>query len=153
MSGFIATGTAEAFTLTNDGFWPDIDADHLRASLRLDGTASNARLQLAAVSAMLSVNRELASLRAEYQAEGYATLAAVPAAELQGLSGLIHLYRRAIYCTAGAELAERYRSFDATAAGNQRADDLAPSIDEYRRDARYAIRDLLGITHSTVELI
>lgn len=153
MSGFIATGTAEAFTLTNDGFWPDIDADHLRASLRLEGTVSNARLEQAAVNAMLSVNRELANLQAEYQAEGYATLADVPAAELQGLSGLIHLYRRAIYCTAGAELAERYRSFDTTAAGNQRADDLTPSIDEYRRDARYAIRDLLGITHSTVELI
>lgn len=153
MSGFIATGTAEQFTLTNDGFWPDIDADRLRASLRLDGTVSNARLELAAVNAMLSVNRELAVLRAEYLADGYATLADVPAAELQGLSGLVHLYRRAIYCTAGAELAERYRSFDATAAGNQRADDLTPSIDEYRRDARYAIRDLLGITHSTVELI
>ena len=153
MSGFIATGTTEAFTLTNDGFWPDIDADYLRASLRMDGTVSNARLELAAVNAMLSVNRELAMLRAEYMAEGYATLADVPAAELQGLSGLIHLYRRAIYCTAGAELAERYRSFDATAAGNQRADELTPSIDEYRRDARYAIRDLLGITHSTVELI
>ena len=153
MSGFIATGTAEQFTLTNDGFWPDIDADQLRASLRLDGTVSNDRLEQAAVNAMLSVNRELANLQAEYQAEGYATLAAVPAAELQGLSGLIHLYRRAIYCTAGAELAERYRTFDATAAGNQRADDLTPSIDEYRRNARYAIRDLLGVTHSTVELI
>ena len=153
MSGFIATGTAEQFTLTNDGFWPDIDADQLRASLRLDGTVSKDRLEQAAVNAMLSVNRELANLQAEYQAEGYAKLADVPAAHLMGVSGLIHLYRRAVYCTAGAELAERYRSFDATAAGNQRADDLTPSIDEYRRDARYAIRDLLGITHSTVELI
>ena len=153
MSGFIATGTTEEFPLTNDGFWPDLDAEHLRASLRMDGAVSNPRLEMAAVNAMLSVNRELAGLRADYQAEGYTKLADVPAAELQGLSGLIHLYRRAVYCTAGAELAERYRSYDATAAGNQRADDLTPSIDEYRRDARYAIRDLLGETHTTVELI
>lgn len=153
MSGFIATGTAEAFTLTNDGFWPDIQTDHLRASLRMDGTVSDERLAMAAVNAVLSVNRELSQLQAEYRTQGYQTLEDVPSAQLQGLSGLIHLYRRAIYCTAGAELAERYRSFDATAAGNQRADELTPSIDEYRRDARYAIRDLLGITHSTVELI
>jgi hypothetical protein len=152
-SGFIATGTAEAFTLTNDGFWPDIDADRLRASLRLDGTVDNVRLEVAAVNAMLSVNRELAGTRADYEADGYATLSDVPGAKLQGVSGLILLYRRAVYCTAGAELAERYRSYDATAAGNQRADDLTPSIDEYRRDARYAIRDLLGETHITVELI
>lgn len=153
MSGFIATGQAEAFTLTNDGFWPDIEADHLRASLRLDGTVSEMRLEMAIVNAMLSVNRELAVLRAEYLAEGYASLDEVPAAQLRGLSGLVHLYRRAVYCTAGAELTERYRTFDATAAGNARADELTPSIDEYRRDARYTIRDLLGITHSTVELI
>ncbi|HLT04391.1 MAG TPA: head completion/stabilization protein [Pseudomonas sp.] len=153
MSGFIETGKTEAFTLTNDGFWPDIEADHLRASLRMDGTVSDARLEMAAVNAVLAVNRELASLRAEYRAQGYERLQDVPAAQLQGLSGLVHLYRRAVYCTAGAELAERFRSYDATAAGNQRADDLTPSIDEYRRDARYAIRDLLGIGHTTVELI
>ncbi|KHL68866.1 phage P2 capsid completion gpL-like protein [Pseudomonas flexibilis] len=153
MSGFIATGTAEAFTLTNDGFWPDIQTDHLRASLRMDGTVSDERLAMAAVNAVLSVNRELSQLQAEYRTQGYQTLEDVPSAQLQGLSGLVHLYRRAVYCTAGAELAERFRSYDATAAGNQRADALTPSIDEYRRDARYAIRDLLGITHSTVELI
>lgn len=152
-SGFIATGTAEAFTLTNDGFWPDIDAEHLSASMRLDGTVSAARLEVAAVNAMLSVNRELSLLKTQYQDEGHATLADVPASQLRGVSSLLHLYRRAVYCTAGAELAERYRSYDATAAGNQRADDLTPSIDEYRRDARYAIRDLLGETHTTVELI
>lgn len=153
MSGFIETDKTEAFTLTNDGFWPDIEADHLRASLRMDGTVSDARLEMAAVNAVLAVNRELASLRAEYRAQGYERLQDVPAAQLQGLSGLVHLYRRAVYCTAVAELAERFRSYDATAAGNQRADDLTPSIDEYRRDARYAIRDLLGIGHTTVELI
>ena len=105
MSGFIATGTAEAFTLTNDGFWPDLDADHLRASLRMDGTVSNARLEVAAVNAILSVNRELKPLKAQHQADGYATLADVPGAQLQGVSGWVHLYRRAVYCTAGAELA------------------------------------------------
>lgn len=153
MSGFVATSPAEDFVLTNDGFWPNIQTDHLRASLRMDGTVSDERLAMAAVNAVLSVNRELSQLQAEYRTQGYQKLEDVPSAQLQGLSGLVHLYRRAVYCTAGAELAERFRSYDATAAGNQRADDLTPSIDEYRRDARYAIRDLLGIGHTTVELI
>ncbi|WP_349616215.1 head completion/stabilization protein [Azotobacter salinestris] len=154
MSGFIANGgSAEPFVLDNDGWFPDIDAAHLRAAVRLDGSITNARLEVAAVNAMLAVNRELAAYKAAEQANGHATLAAVPAASIAGESELVHLYRRAVYCTAGAELAERYRSFDATAAGNQRADDLTPSIDEYRRDARWAIRDLLGLVHTTVELI
>lgn len=154
MSGFIANGgSAEPFVLDNDGWFPDIDAAHLRAAVRLDGSITNARLEVAAVNAMLAVNRELAAYKAAEQANGHATLAVVPAASIAGESELVHLYRRAVYCTAGAELAERYRSFDATAAGNQRADDLTPSIDEYRRDARWAIRDLLGLVHTTVELI
>ncbi|MNL78814.1 Phage head completion protein (GPL) [compost metagenome] len=63
------------------------------------------------------------------------------------------IYRRAIYCTAAAELSERYRSYDSTNDGNSNADELTPSVDEYRRDARFAIRDLLGVGHCTVELI
>lgn len=153
MSGFIAGGTATTFTVTNDGFWPDIDANALRDSLRLDGAVSDARLEVAAVNAILSVNRELAAYRAAQEAAGHASAAAVPGEQVAGETLLIHRYRRAVYCTAGAELAERYRSFDATAAGNQRADELTPSIDEYRRDARWAISDIRGLTRSTVELI
>lgn len=154
MSGFIANGGgAEPFTLVNDGWFPDIDADHLRAAMRLDGSITNARLEVAAVNAMITVNRELAAYKAREQANGYAALVDVPAVAIKGESELVHLYRRAVYCTAGAELAERYRSYDATADGNQRADDLTPSVDEYRRDARWAIRDLLGAVRTTVELI
>ncbi|SFB30806.1 head completion/stabilization protein [Azotobacter beijerinckii] len=154
MSGFIANGgSAAPFVLVNDGWFPDIDADHLRAALRLDSSITDARLEVAAVNAIISVNRELATYKSGEQANGHAALVDVPAVTIKGESELVHLYRRAVYCTAGAELAERYRSYDATAAGNQRADDLSPSIDEYRRDARWAIRDVLGNAHTTVELI
>ncbi len=56
-------------------------------------------------------------------------------------------------CCTAAELTERYRSFDASDSANQRADDLTPSIDELRRDQRWAIRDLKGESRVTVELI
>jgi hypothetical protein len=58
-----------------------------------------------------------------------------------------------VYCTAGAELAERYRGLDTTGTGQSAADQLTPVIDEYRRDARWAISDILGLTRTTVELI
>lgn len=153
MSGFIAGGTTAQFTLSNDGFWPDLDADHLRASLRIDASVTNARLEVAAVNAVLSVNRELSGLKATHQADGHAALVGVPGIAINGESALVHLYRRAVYCRVGAELAERYRSFDTSNAGDKNADDLTPSIDEYRRDGRWAISDLLGKGHSTVELI
>jgi hypothetical protein len=154
MSGFIATGnTAEAYVITNDGFWPDIDGATLRAAIRLDGSISDPRLEVATVSALIQVNQELRGLKASHQASGHAVLADVPADRINDESCLVLIYRRAIYCTAAAELSERYRSFDSTADGNRNADELTPSIDEYRRDARFSIRDLLGVGHSTVELI
>lgn len=153
MSGFVAGGNAEPFNLVNDGFFPDIDADDLCAALRLDSSISNARLEVAAVNAMLAVNRELAHYKASAQANGHAALSEVSDESIASERVLVRLYRRAVYCSTGAELAERYRSYDTTAIGETHAEQLTPSIDEYRRDARWAIRDLLGTGHATVELI
>ena len=46
-----------------------------------------------------------------------------------------------------------YRSYDSTNSGNNNAEELTPTIDDYRRDLRWAVRDFLGINRSTVELI
>lgn len=153
MSGFIAGGTAEAFTLVNDGFWPDIDADHLRAAQRIDAVVTNARLEVAAVAAMVAVNRDLSAAKAKWLAAGFGTLAEVPADKIAGASMYVHGYRRAVYSLTSAEVAERYRSYDATNSGAKSADQEEPSADDYRRDARHAVRDILGIGHATVELI
>ncbi|WP_263264883.1 head completion/stabilization protein [Pseudomonas sp. RIT-PI-S] len=153
MSGFIAGGPVASTPLDNDGFWPNIDAGAVTTVLRLDGSVPVVRLEQAVLNAMLSLNRELRALKARYRAEGFTTLAQVPAEQVGGESEWLLLYRRAVYCAAGAELCERYRSYDSTGEGHNRADVLAPTVDEYRRDYRYAVRDLLGNGHATVELI
>ena len=157
MSGFVANGsTAPAdapLVLVNDGWFPELNFDHLRAAIRIDSSVTDERLTVAVTNAMISVNRELAQFKAEHQAAGHGALSAVLDESIGGEPVLVHLYRRAVYCTTAAEIAERYRSSDSTGNGNKNADDLTSSIDEYRRDARWAVRDLLGNTHSTVELI
>lgn len=153
MSGFVGNAPAQPFTLTNDGFWPDIDADHLRERQRIGGNVTNARLEEAAVAAMISVNRELRTLKLRYMAEGADTLAEVPADQINNESELVHTYRRAIYSEASAEVAERYRNYSATEAGAAKGEAEELSADDYRRDKRFAIRDLLGISRTTVELL
>lgn len=155
MSGFVANPTVSVseLNLTNDGWFPDIDMAALRAAIRLDGTITEARLRHAAVDAVASVNRELYEWQYQQIDAGHTTLAAMPSVQLDGRSRLHLLYLRAVYSTTKADLTERYRDYDSTASGNQRADDLTPSIDEQRRNARWAIRDILGRPHSTVELI
>lgn len=153
MSGFVAGGAATSFSIESDGFWPSIDADQLRATLRIDASVTDPRLETAVVAAAISVNRELRQWRAKQQAAGHATLADVPAETINSQSELVHLYARAIQAATGAEVCERYRSYDSTGSSDSKAEALQFNIDEYRRDQRWAIRDLLGVPRMSVDLI
>lgn len=154
MSGFIANGIASAeAAIENDGFWPAIDPVALRQRIRLDGSIAAERLRAAVVNAVMAVNDELAVWKQTQRDAGIRRLEDVPADRIDGTSRLQQLYLRAVTCATAAEVAERYRAYDSTAAGHQRADDLTPSIDELRRDVRWAIRDFLGAPRMTVELI
>lgn len=154
MSGFIAGGdTSAEYRIGNADFWPDIDGGKLRDAMRIDSSVTDARLETAAVNAMLEANRELRSYRTKQQAAGYATLEDVPAEQINGESQWLYLYRRVIYCGALAELVERYKSYDATNSGEQKVTEEESSADQLRRDARKALRTILGISHATVELL
>lgn len=156
MSGFVAGGNSTPATsghINTDPFWPSIDLDDVRGTLRIDSSVTPIRLEAATIAAAISVNREFAKWRRAKQAEGYATLADVPAEQIEDKSELVHLYQRAIYAATGAEICERYRSYDSTNSGNQNAEELTTSIDELRRDQRWAVRDFLGLGRTTVELI
>lgn len=155
MSGFIANASRPAASadVESGAFWPAINIESLRSAVRLEGNVTEERLRMAVVNAVISVNDELRQWRATQEAAGATSLAQVPGDQVDGQSRLVQLYRRAVYCNVGVEITERFRSYDATAQGNQRAEDLQPTIDELRRDVRYAISDILGTRRVTVELI
>ena len=151
---FISTTPAPVETpVTNDGFWPDIDPVKLRAVARLDGTVTADRLRSSILSAVMSTNRELAAYKAAQQLLGHATLASVPAEQIDGASVQISHYLIAVYSTVQAELTESYRDADTTGAGDKAADKLELRTSDLRRAARWAVSDLLGIRRTTVELI
>lgn len=155
MSAFVAGGgiPAAAYPISNAEFWPEIDGQKLRAAMRITASVTDARLEVAAVNAMLTTNAELAGYREQHRADGRAALADVPAEKIQGESQLLHLYRRAVYCRALAELVERFTSFDATNSGDQKVTEEETSADQLRRDARWAVRDILGVSRTTVEAL
>lgn len=153
MSAFVASGTVASGHINTDPFWPSIDLDSLRATLRIDASVTPARLETAVISAAINLNRELSDWRAAQQAAGYATLDAVPGDRIKDVSVKAHLYRRAIEAGTGAEVCERFRDYSATNTGNNKAEEVAPTIDDYRRDLRWAVRDFLGKSRTTVELI
>lgn len=154
-TGFIATAPTapDEGQVTSDPFWPAISLADLRDTVRLDGTVTPARLKHAVIDAITSVNRDLADWRRAREAEGVATLAAVPGEVINGESAYLHSYRRAVYAMTRANLLERYTDYSATGDGVKGADAKIISSDDLYRDARFAIRDILGTTHITVALI
>ncbi len=154
-TGFIANATTSPAEgeIDSTPFWPAISLPDLRDTVRLDGTVTTARLKHAVIDAITSVNRDLADWRRAREAEGVTTLAAVPGEVINGESAYLHSYRRAVYAMTRANLLERYTDYSATGDGVKGADAKIISSDDLYRDARFAIRDILGTTHITVALI
>lgn len=121
----------------NTFFWPDIDLQQLRESLRYEGTVTAQRLRLAVKTAISEVNAELFDWRADQMAAGFKTLDDVPAEALDGVSEKITHYLAAVEAITAATIAERYRGYDAS--GTKKAGDVEASADEYWRDARFSI--------------
>jgi hypothetical protein len=154
MSGFVATAPATGVTEISSGDWyPSINLAAARAIMRADGTVTDDRLTECLSVAVSTVEDLLDAWQQQQLALGRLTLADVPSKQLNGESRLVLLYRRAVYASAQAELIERYRGVDATAAADRRADAMTTTIDDYQRYLRYAIRDILGRPRSDVELI
>ena len=137
----------------NDGFFPDVDPAAVREDARIPTSITPARLRAAILGATMTVGNDLAAYAAARKAGGYATLASVPAEQLDGQSVQLIRYQRAVALYAKAELVERHRDFDTTAAGNAQGEDLTASIGDLRRDAMHAVRDILGKPRTTVDLI
>lgn len=140
-----------------DAWWPALNLADLRATCRLDGTVTPARLRAATRAAIASIAAELAPWRATQEAAGHTRLADIPGAHIDGESTQVHQWRRAIYACVQAQLAEAYRDISTIPQGAGKeeriAAQLALKVDEHRRAMRWAISDLTGRPRTTVELI
>ena len=138
--------------IENNGFWPEIDPSEFREEERVHNVTPK-RIKQALRAAIADVNRQLASYQAEQQASGRADIGEVPIEPWQTPGDLQLLYLRAVYAQAQADLLERYRDASATGKGDERGEAKDAAADDYRADARWAIAELVGRTHTTVELI
>lgn len=134
----------------NDLFFPPLKISDFRNQARLDGTVTTARLKDALIEAIAAVNDELEEFKQLSTSEAFAD---IPCPKINNESVLVYRYRRAVTCLALANLYERYTSYDTTNDGEKKAELLKDSINELRRDARFAISDILKRPRVDAELI
>ncbi|MGQ7261209.1 head completion/stabilization protein [Vreelandella sp. V005] len=138
--------------IANNGFWPEIDPNEFSEEERVHNVTPK-RLKTSLRAAIADINRQLAEYQAEQQESGRATIDEVPVEPWQTPGDLHLLYNRAVYAQAQADLLERYRDASATGEGDERGEAKDLAADDYRADARWAIAELTGRNHTTVELI
>lgn len=145
--------TTPAQLIQPAGFWPALTLSAAREQLAVvDGTVTDARLADALTAAVLTVNQRLQSLPIVAAAAGIPSLEAWPGPQ-QGPTSRSYLYRRAVYETTLADLAERYTTYDPTQRAEAHADTRQATADNHRRNATWAIADLLGRPRTVVELL
>ncbi|MCL2894299.1 head completion/stabilization protein [Brenneria tiliae] len=136
--------------IKNTFFWPDVEPDTLRKLMRLENTVTPERLRHAVLTAISEVNAELYLYREAQMSAGFRQLSDVPAEQIDGQSEKHHHYLRAVSTIATASLYERYRGYDASAKGNNKADALDGTIDELWRDARWSISRVQDKPHCII---
>lgn len=156
MSTFLAKPSATPnapLIIINDLFYPTIDLTDLRESTRLDATVTTERLVNAVTAAMVHVNGQLRTYKEAQEERGFNQLSDCPSTTINGESVLITLYKRAVYCTVQADMNERYSDYDSTNADKKDGKTNDHIAETQRRNAQWAISDLLGRNRCTVELI
>ncbi|QLB14915.1 phage head protein [Mannheimia granulomatis] len=140
-------------TITNNGFFPNIELLEVQNAMRIDGTVINERLKQAVIEAMATVNADLKAYRLNAEQAQKANLQACDDEQINGESVLVYKYKRAVYCLAVANLYERYRSYDSTKDGHDKAEELESTAGDLKRDYHFAVRDILGENRMISELI
>ncbi len=141
-------------TLANLPFYPDLQVEQFRAVTRTQDSVTDKRVEQALRTAMIDTNRELTQWCKKQEKNGHQTLDDVPSLTYGAASELNHQYHAAVYAQAKATLLEQYRDIDTNGPkGEARAGAFESGRDGYLREAREAIRNILGRSHLTVELI
>lgn len=140
-------------TLINLSFYPNIDVAAFRTATRAQDSVTDQRVIQALQSALIDVNDELNDWKATQELAGYILIEDIPAKMYGPLSELTHLYKTAVYSSAKAQLLENYTDADNTEQGDERAEAMGNSADDYKQYAREAIRKIIGVPRVTVELI
>lgn len=137
-----------------DGFFPPIDCAMLRDRMKVGPAITDARLREAVIGAMTTALIELADWRTVQVLAGFDSASTIPGKpEIDGENWYALLWRRAVSNYACAALAETYRDLTATGAADDRAEAKGLSAEDYRREGRYAVRDILAAPRSWIELI
>ncbi|MDC0611901.1 head completion/stabilization protein [Vibrio sp.] len=151
------TGASDGYQstlITNDGFWPDIDAGVFERRRGTPAAQDDDRIAYAVSNAMASVNLELELLKTAYLAEG--TLKAADAdvyPKVGDKNRLVIQYESAVFARAKADLLPDFATVSQRKEGDHLAERSLELKNELLAESSRTIRHMLGKQRASVDLI
>jgi len=140
--------------ITNDSFWPHINAGDFEKRRGVPAAQDSDRIAISLVNAMAEVNLQLKSLKAAYLQQGYSAASAVPAnPSIQGKNRIVIQYEAAVFARAKADLLPDIATVHQRKEGDHLADRSEEVKHELLAESERIIRNMCGMNRSTVTLL
>jgi len=151
------TGASDGYqstVITNDGFWPDIDAGSFERRRGTPAAQDDERIAYAVANAMASVNLELELLKTSYVSEGIQAAAdAEVFPKIGEKNRLVIQYEAAVFARAKADLLPDFATVSQRKEGDHLAERSQEIKNELLAESERTIRHMLGKQRSGVALI
>ncbi|HHX8669735.1 TPA: head completion/stabilization protein [Vibrio alginolyticus] len=144
----------QATEITNDGFWPNINASDFEKRRGIPAAQDSERIAIALVNAVSEVNQQLEDLKAKYQEEGHATAGDVPAfPKMNDKNRVVYQYESAVFARAKADLLPDIATVHTKDKGDHIADRSVEVRTELLSESQRIIRNMKGLNRSSVDLL
>ncbi|MFB9135713.1 head completion/stabilization protein [Vibrio olivae] len=141
-------------TITNDGFWPDINAGDFEQRRGIPAAQDGQRIAIALVNAMAEVNQQLARLKARYESQGHQHVSDVKTFPvLEGKNRVEYQYESAVFARAKADLLPDIATVHTKDKGDHLAERSEQTRNELLAESQRIIRNMKGLNRSSVDLL
>lgn len=140
-------------TITNDGFWPDIEVGDFERDRAVPADMQPDTVAGVVLSAVAQINIELAITKAKLMAEGHWMAAEVDGPHINGQNQLEILYRQAVFARAKADLVTEFGSVTQRSAGNNQATQSDDTRAALLAESQQHIRAIKGVHRCGIELL
>ncbi|MBN6067869.1 head completion/stabilization protein [Aggregatibacter actinomycetemcomitans] len=138
-------------TITNSGFWSDIEIAEFQKQRAIPLQITNEMLKSVLIAAMQGVNIDLQSVEQYYKGIGINSAAQISADRINGENYAETLYKKAVFARAKAELLPEFNVLSSREIHTNR--EYADEQRSLLAEATHAIRTLKGKKRGSVWLI
>ncbi|MGF1696559.1 head completion/stabilization protein [Vibrio kyushuensis] len=140
--------------ITNDGFWPDMNAGDFERRRGTPPAQDQERIAIALANAISSCNIDLEDLKQKYIDLGHDKAADIPAYPMIDLKNQVVIqYEAAVFARAKADLLPDFSTVTTRKEGDNLAERAPETKEELLSECTRIIRNMYGKGRSSVALI